>query len=216
MYDAPGAIKAEARGKTIMRKSILTALVLGSSLAFLGCPPPTEGGKTETPPAGGTPTTGETKTETPPAGETKTEAPKAQKVDLSHVKAGQKYHYTMETSGMQMQQIYEVTEVTDTAVKYKVAMLMKMPGSEEFTAQGEPTAGEWAIPVATTPTDKPADAPEVKMTKETIKIAGQDWECMVSESSGTKTWIPWKNDMATWPMYLKMEGPTKAELTKIE
>jgi hypothetical protein len=213
-----------------MRKSILTALVLGTSLTFLGCPPPeggNKGGETTppaggetTPPAGGEatpPAGGET---TPPAGETPatpTEAPKAQKVDLSHVKAGQKYVYKMEASGMEMQQIYEVAEVTDTTVKCKLHMLMKMPGATEFTAQGDPTPYDWAIPAPTGETTSAQPTTEVKTSREKLSAGGQEWDCMVSESQGSKTWCPMKGDMVTFPPYIKMESAqSKAELVEIK
>lgn len=209
-----------------MRKSILTTLVLGAALTTIGCPPPensgTGGGDTKTtPPAGETktetPPAGETPTETPPAGETPAEPAKAQKVDLSHVKAGQKYVYKMESSGMEMQITYEVLEVTDTAVKYKSATKMKMPGATEFTDAGEPTTMDWSIPAPTGETTGETKTDAKPPEKETISAAGKDWECWKTESSGSTVWTPIKNDLPTFPPMIKMDSPqAKQELVEIK
>lgn len=207
-----------------MRKSILTTLVLGAALTTIGCPPPENSGTTGGTDKKGETPAGETKTETPagetktetPAGETKTEAPAAQKVDLSHVKVGQKYVIKMETSGMEMHQIYEVTGVTDTAVECKLHNKVKMPGAAEFTDSGEPSPFKWEVPAPTGETTGETKT-DTKTGKETITAAGQSWDCLWAETDGTKVWVAQKNGINTFPPFIKMDGPTtKAELIEIK
>lgn len=93
---------------------------------------------------------------------------------------------------------YEVITVGDDAATYKMTMLDK---------DGEPMAG--AEPTETevkfeTPevTDTGADAPEVETTEETITVEAGEFECTVTEMSGTKTWMSTK-----YPgLLVKMEG----------
>jgi len=196
-----------------MRKLISTAVVIGLSGLLIGCPAPSKTGKTgKTDAKTGDAKTGDAKTGDAKTGDAKTgggDAGAAKSVDISHVKKGQVYVYEMETSGMKMMQKYVVTDVTDTAVKYKTITVMN--GTE--TPGGE---AEWTIPATTAAAPAATPAAEVKMSKETIEAAGQKWDCNVTESGGTKTWSPTKNGLPTFPIFIKMEGPTKSTLTKVE
>ena len=70
---------------------------------------------------------------------------------------------------------------------------------------------------ATAPGAKPdPDAKPPK--KETITVAGSEWDCLVVEAGGSTTWVPMKNDLSTFPMFIKTEkdGKVTNTLTKIE
>ena len=191
-------------------RTTLIALALGLSVALIGCPPPggdaktTDGGDSTSQPAD----TGGGETPAEPAAASKAE------VDISHVKEGQKYHFKQVAGGQEMQQVWEVTGVTDAEVKYGITTVVA------GTSMG-PTEATWAIPkpVEAPAAATPADAPEVKMTEETVEIAGMSWACKVVESGGYKTWVPYKSDMPTFPPYVKQmngAGEVTLELTKIE
>jgi Tfp pilus assembly protein PilW len=196
-----------------MRKLLSTAVVLGLSGLLIGCPAP---GKTDS--AAKTDSaskTAEAKTadvaKTGDAAKTgETEAPKKMAADLSHVKKGQVYVYEMDASGNKMVMKYVVLDVTDTAVKYETITLVA--GTET-----KGPAAEWAIPAPVEGAATATPAADTKVTNETIEAAGQKWECMVTESSGTKTYTPTKNGLPTWPMFIKQDGASmKSILTKIE
>lgn len=141
------------------------------------------------------------------------EAPRA---DLSHIAAGQRFVYEMNASGMEMRQVYEVVGVGDRWVDCRIHMEMKMPGATEMTPQGEPSPFRWEIPLAAN--QDPALPPGAVATRrETIVVCDVEWDCLVSESHGTKVWVPMKGDLPTFPPYLKMESAqVKAELVKAE
>jgi hypothetical protein len=194
-------------------KKIICALAMGVGLSLLqGCPPP-EGGKTDptTPPAGGETTTA------PAGGETAAPAG-ATKPDLSHVKVGQKYHYTMTNAGAApMTMIYEVKEVGDNLVKYTTQMIMDM--GQGPAPVGEPNPMEWkhVEAPATTPTTT-VEGPKAEISHEKVKVGSQEFDCMVITSGNTKTWVPATGDLATFPGLIKTQtdGNTTMELTKIE
>lgn len=189
-----------------MRKLLSTAVVLGLSGLLIGCPAPAKTGKS-----------GETKTDSAKTGDTKTgetKTPEAaaapKKADLSHVKKGQTYVYELEASGTKMVMKYVVLDVTDTAVKYETITVVA--GNES-----KAPATEWKIPAPVEAAPAATPAADVKVTNETIEAAGQKWECMVSESNGTKTWIPTKNGIMTFPPLIKSDGAaSKMMLTKVE
>lgn len=210
-----GAFLFGMRKKKTMKK-IICALAMGVGLSLLqGCPPP------ETPTTTGTdkPATG---TETPTTDATSTETPAAPagatKPDLSHVKVGQKYHYTMTNAGAApMTMIYEVKEVGDNLVKYTTQMIMDM--GQGPAPVGEPNPMEWkhVEAPATTPTTT-AEGPKADISREKVKVGSQEFDCMVITSGNTKTWVPATGDIPTFPGLIKTQtdGNTTMELTKIE
>ncbi|RMG16255.1 MAG: hypothetical protein D6731_06650 [Planctomycetota bacterium] len=204
----------------------------GLSCALLGCPPSGQGsgqggsgsdgaatkngsdtggasdaGSASSQPAGDAAAAGGKK----PAMDASSEEPKAQKVDLSHVKVGQKYHYHTNNAGMEMDQVWEVTAVTDTEVKYTLQTIMN------GKPMGPATPLSWSIPAPTSGEAK-ADPNAKPPAKETITVAGKEWECYVVESSGVKSWSPIKNGLPTFPPVVKsMKGDVVTNiLTKIE
>ena len=132
---------------------------------------------------------------------------------LSHVRKGQRWVFDMTASGLEMRQVYEVTAVEARAVKYKLVLLMRMPGAAELTQQGEPVETEWALP-APAPGEQalPQDA---KVSRERVTLAGKEWDCQVTETSGVKVWIPMKGETPTWPPFVKLEGPSQAALVEV-
>lgn len=202
-----------------MRKMLSTALILGLSMGLMGCPPAkkTEGGTDAT----GTDATG---TDTPAVDGDATSKPadgdaaavtdtvdavKTQAVDISHVKVGQKYHFHMNNSGMEMDQVWEVTAMGDAEIKYNLTTIMN------GKALGDPTEVTWAVPVAVASDVKPdPNAPKVEMKEETVTIAGREWDCNVVEASGYTSWCP----KMSFPSVVKTmkDGVVTNELTKIE
>lgn len=202
-------------------KKIICALAMGVGLSLLqGCPP-NEGGAgtgTGTAPSGTeTPATG---TDAPATGTDApaTTTPAATKPDLSHVKVGQKYNYTMTNAGSPpMTMIYEVKEVGDNLVKYTTQMIMDM--GQGPAPVGEPNPMEWKhVEAPATTTTTTAEAPKTEITREKVTVSGQEFDCMVITSGNTKTWVPATGDIATFPGLIKTQtdGNTTMELTKIE
>jgi len=130
------------------------------------------------------------------------------KADLSHVKAGQVYVYELDAAGTKIEMRYIVESVTDRAVKYVTVTVVM--GNESRSP-----ATEWLLPSEAP--KAPPGAGDVKVRRERIEVAGQSWESMVFESSGTTTWIPTKGGLPTFPPLLKMESETtKMSLQKVE
>lgn len=217
-----------------MRKLFSAVAVFGLSSLLLGCP--ADGGKTgaktgETK-TGDAPKTGEAtdggeKTGETDGGETdggdEGGEPAIKGVDISHVKKGQVYVYETATemagNTTKSTMKYKVTDVMDGKLKYQMIV---MAGDKEMP-QAE---AEWP-PAAAEPTgDAPkTDAPEAKTSTESVEMAGESWECMVTETEAngmkSKSWVPQKNGTHTWPMYVKSvsEGnnmKTTTTLVKIE
>jgi hypothetical protein len=207
-----------------MMKKLLCTLVAASAVGLMGCPPPSGGGNnppatdkapdTSTPSTdagtGAAPATEAGKTDAPPPA---TEAAKPAAADLSHVKAGQKYHYEMQNN---MQQIWTVDEVTADTVKYKTQMIMN------GNPLGDPQAAEWkwTAPAAAT-TTATTDQPAAKISREKVTISGTEFDCMVSEANGAKAWVPTKGGEynVTFPGIVKSQmadGSVVMELKKIE
>lgn len=216
-----------------MRKSIISAIVVGLSLAVVGCPPPadnsssstnnpTDGGDTAA--TGGEGTDGGDATdggESQPADGGSTDAaPADDNADLSHVKVGQKYVYEMPNN---MQSIWEVTEVGDNMVKYKTTMLMDM--GEGPAPVGEPTEQEWTYtkPTGGTTGETTGEAP--KTSREEIEVSGVKFDCLVVESEAggmkSKSWAsmsPGSDTVPTFPGAIKVmtDGNPTMTLVKIE
>lgn len=205
-----------------MVKKLLCTLVAGMAISLIGCPPPS-GDKTPAPstdtskPAdtGTAAPTGDTGTKPADTGSAAPAAPAVTSPDLKHVKAGQKYTFEMQNN---MQQVWTVKEVGADFVKYEMAMIM---GGNPL---GEPTVQEWkyTAPPATTAT---AEAPktDVKMSREKVKIGDIEFDCMVSEASGYKSWMtmtPGSDTIWTFPGAIKTvqlsDNAVINELKKIE
>lgn len=208
-------------------KKIVTALAVGIGLSLMGCPPGDQqgGGKTDTQAtdggAGTQPTDGGEATSTggeTTGGETAPATPAATKPDLSHVKAGQKYHYTMTNAGAPpMEMVYEVKEVGDNLVKYEISTIMDM--GQGPAPVGPPTPQEWKYEVpADAPATTTAEGPKAEISREKVTISGIEFDCMVVTSGNTKSWIPATGDIATFPGIVKTQtdGNTTMELTKVE
>jgi hypothetical protein len=189
-----------------MRKTLSNVLVLGLSLALLGCPPADEPkGDTGTDPAA------PEATPTDEPGDTAT--PDKVSVDISHVKVGQKYTYHMVPApGAEMDMIWEVTAITDSEVKYRMTSVVK------GKPVGEPTEQSWAIPAPVASDAAKADPGANAPAEETITLAGMEWDCWVVESDGVKTWAPKKNGLGSFPSFVKQAKGDQVtnELTKIE
>ncbi|MGE0707445.1 MAG: hypothetical protein AB7N76_11140 [Planctomycetota bacterium] len=205
-----------------MRKLLCTAVILGLSGLLVGCPG--GGGKTKTGAKTGAAKTGDAKTGDAKTGEgdaktgdgeaAKTEEPKVEApkgADISHVKVGQVYVYKSVTdmggNKSESTMKYKVLEIKDGKIKYQtivVAAGNEMPGGEAWWGEAAPAAS---------PT---GDAPkaDVKMTEESVEAGGQKWDCKVMETeasgSKSKSWVPYKNGVPTWPMYIKSESENPA------
>ena len=197
-----------------MRKTLSTVLVLGLSFALLGCPPSGDkknGGGTDGAATGGDATDGGTDTKPANGDKPADGGGDALDVDISHVKKGQKYHYHMNNAGMEMDQVWEVTDITDAEIKYSLTTIMN------GKPLGDPTPLSWPIPKKVESTGE-ADPNAKPPAEETITVAGKEWECWVIEAAGTKTWSPKKGKYGTFPPIVKsMKGDVVTnELTKIE
>lgn len=128
--------------------------------------------------------------------------------DLSHVKAGQVYVYSLEAGGTKMEMRYVVEKVAETSVTYSIETVVaghvtKSPASTWELVQ--PKAGVERAP-----------APDVKTRYEAYEFDGKSWETMVVESNGITTWIPLKGGAPTFPPLFKSEGPSKMQLVEIK
>jgi HEAT repeat protein len=140
-----------------------------------------------------------------PAGSTEP----AKGADLSHVKVGQVYSYTLEASGTKMQMNYIVETVDDTRVTYVTETIVAGNSAKS-------PAATWVIPQAKGgPQATPA--PNVKTRFEAYEFEGESWEVQVVEANGTTTWIPLKGGVPTFPPFFKTESPSmKMKLVKLE
>lgn len=138
--------------------------------------------------------------------------------DLSHVRVGQKYHYTMTTAGAApMTMIYEVTRVGDNVVNYTTQLIMDMGRGPQPV--GEPNPAEWShVEAPATATAPPASSPRVEITRATVTVSGVVFDCMVITSANTRTWVPATGDVPVFPGLIKTQtdGRTTMELTRIE
>ena len=131
--------------------------------------------------------------------------------DLSHVRVGQRYVFSMNASGTEMQMIFEVTGVTQVSVSYLTRTLMKMPGQSKLSQVGDPTPAEVNYAAGD------SSHSNVRQTRETIQAAGEAWDCIVYEVDGSRTWVPQRNGQATWPPCVKIQGPQLTQiLTEIQ
>lgn len=207
-----------------MMKKVLCTLVAASAVGLMGCPPPANNSNnppstdTKAPDTGSAPATDAApateagKTETPPATEKAPEPAKPAAADLSHVKAGQKYHYEMQNN---MQQIWTVDEVTADTVKYKTQMIM----NGNPLGDPQPAEWKWTAPAATTETSTAAST--AKISREKVTVSGIEFDCLVSEANGAKAWCPTKGGdyNVTFPGILKSQmadGSVVMELKKVE
>ena len=133
---------------------------------------------------------------------------------LKHVKVGQRYTYEMQNN---LKQVWIVKEVGANFVKYEVAMFM---GGNPL---GDPIAQEWKY--VAPPAGARVEAPQadVKTSREKVTLGGIEFDCMVSEASGYKSWVtmsPGSDLVWTFPGVLKTiqlsDGSVIMELTKIE
>jgi formylglycine-generating enzyme required for sulfatase activity len=127
-------------------------------------------------------------------------------IDLSEVKAGQVYVYET-VAEREGKVIYEktfnlkVVLVTDKKVRYQWASVTA--GRETLEAEA------WY----------PTDAPKTdsRTTSVNIDIGGQSWDCKVTTTTAngktSQVWVPQKNGIASWPMYVKWV--TKNYATKV-
>lgn len=208
-----------------MMKKVLCTLVAASAVGLLGCPPNNSGSGNPPPATDKAPDTGSApatdaaptteagSTDAAPATEKAPEPAKPAAADLSHVKAGQKYTYEMQNN---MQQVWTVDEVTADTVKYKTQMIM---GGNPV---GDPTPGEWKWTAPAAPTTETSTATaNVKMSREKVTIGGIEFDCLVSEANGAKSWISMKGGEynQTFPGMIKTQmadGSVVMELKKIE
>lgn len=138
--------------------------------------------------------------------------------DLSHVRVGQRYVYEMQND---LAQVWTVTEVGADFVKYEMSMTMG------GTPLGDPTTQEWryfAPPrVEGDQEEQVAPQVDVKLSRETVSIAGVEFDCLVAEASGYKSWstmTPGSDRVTTFPGVLKViqlsDGSAVMELKSIE
>lgn len=206
-------------------KKIVCALAVGVGLSLMGCPPGDQGAGTGTgtgTEAGTQPTGTETPTSTEAGsggGETApTAAPAATKPDLSHVKAGQKYHYTMTNPGAPpMEMVYEVKEVGDNLVKYEISTIMDMGQGPAPVGPATPQEWKYEVPAAA-PTTTTAEGPKAEISREKVTVSGIEFDCMVTTVGNSKSWVPATGDIPTFPGIIKTQtdGNTTMELTKID
>jgi hypothetical protein len=205
-----------------MIKKSLGALLVGVALTLIGCPPPPDGGKTgtTTPPAGGTgATTATTPATTGDAGKTGTTAPAtpppAKGIDLSHLKKGEKFTYVMQ-GGVQM--VWTITDIVGTTVKYTTQSMMDM--GQGLAPVGDPTPAEFphVAPVATTAATTATAPAGTEISREKVKVGNVEFDCMVSKTGDSKSWISMQGDMPVFPGCIKsMQGANAVmELTKVE
>jgi len=143
------------------------------------------------------------------------EPPPAQDaVDLSHVHVGQRYVYGMQNH---MQQIWTVREVGPDFVKYEMRMIM---GGNPL---GDPVTQEWRYAAPYVQTTRAEQATLAKTTRERVTVSGIEFDCMVSEASGYRSWVtmtPGSATVWTFPGPVKTiqlsDGAVIIELTRIE
>jgi hypothetical protein len=135
--------------------------------------------------------------------------PSADRVDVSHVRAGQRYHFEMMNN---MAQEWEVVAVEPTVIRYRALTFMN----------GEPLSGveaieiDWPIPMAG---EAFVGGPEVEWLGEReFTISGHTFNCRGLRTQDVETWIPLSpGGDITFPGYIRSEMPHGViELTRIE
>jgi hypothetical protein len=133
--------------------------------------------------------------------------------DLTHVRLGQRYVYEMQNA---MQQVWTVREVGPDFVKYDFAMLLA------GQPLGDPTAQEWRYYPAPEGTAS-TPSPDVKLSRERVVVSGIEFDCLVSEASGYRSWSTMtagSDTLWTFPGILKTvqlsDGATIMGLVKVE
>jgi len=140
--------------------------------------------------------------------------PESGHADLSHVRVGQRYVFEMPNA---MQQLWTVREVGTDFVKFDMAMIMN------GDPLGDPTTQDWRY---TPPAEGQANhspPAKVKMSRERVKISSIEFDCLVSEASGYKSWLtmtPGSDTVWTFPGAVKTvqlsDNSVINELKKIE
>lgn len=134
---------------------------------------------------------------------------------LSHVAVGQVYAYALTPAGGQaMQMDFRVLELGERSVKYSVQVSMDL--GQGLAPVGEPTRTEWRheVPLDST---KGAEASRVETTRESIRISGVVFDCLVVTSGSTRSWVPTTGDLPTFPGIIRTEtdGKVTMELIRI-
>jgi len=142
--------------------------------------------------------------------------------DLSHVEVGQEYHYTTMGGG---KQVWTVREVGPDRVDYVMQTLADL-GAGKLQPVGEPLeqTWEWRRPPEDGAQGPGMDA-QVEISREVVTISGVELNCMVLESTGSKSWLPadpeWRPDdetaVLTFPPLVKSvsRGNVAMELVAI-
>lgn len=123
--------------------------------------------------------------------------PTAGACDLSHVKVGQRYTYAMQND---MQQEWIVKEVGPDFVRYDMRMLM---GGNLL---GDPMEQEWRYVAPVAAPQVQATPANVKVSRETVVVGGIEFDCLVTEASGYKSWLsmtPGSDTVWTFPGVIK-------------
>jgi hypothetical protein len=105
---------------------------------------------------------------------------------------------------------YSKTEVVDVADDHAMIKMWTL-GEDKKPMAGMPEPEPTKIPFATADTTATTDAPEVETKEETVTVAAGEFECIVTDTAGTKVWSSKKYPGLT----VKMESSTmKSELVE--
>lgn len=130
--------------------------------------------------------------------------------DLSHVRPGQEWVFSLEASGLQMEQSYLIEAVEPDRVRYRLRTRIRMPGATEMSDCGEPAPGVWEAPLGGPPVVYDSNA------RDTLTLAGRSWVCLPATSDGTTVWTPELDGRSTFPPYVRMESEfSRSELREI-
>jgi hypothetical protein len=131
--------------------------------------------------------------------------------DLSHVKVGQRYTYTMKNEGAPpMQMVYTVRKVEGGTVHYEITTIMDLGQGPQPV--GPPTPQEWSHQGG-----DPGGDPEGSV-REQVTISGVTFDCLVIVSGESKVWVPMSGSVPTFPGLVKTTtgAASTMELTKVE
>ena len=95
--------------------------------------------------------------------------------------------YTTTIPGMDPMVSYMKTEVTEVAADHALTEMTMMDKDKKPMAGMEPTETKIAFIVA--PPREDGDLPDFETTDETISVEGGEFECTLTEVSGTKVWM---------------------------
>lgn len=129
-------------------------------------------------------------------------------LDLSHVRPGQEWVFTVVSGLAEIEQVYRIEAVEPERVRASLRTRMRRPGASCLTDAGEAVPFVWERGTRLEPA---VSASQARVTR-----GGREWECVVTEVDGTTSWCPTVDQEWTFPPWVWIESDhMRAELREI-